>query len=100
MINLDQEITPVRIRSSPNKTVRFNNVEILEHGCSRNMVTGVPNDPTHPNKKKQKPHTKPISSRETSKHHQNTIQHIKPNEHQQCIPIAQGAHNFTTNFRR
>ena len=36
MINLDQQITPVRIRSSPDKTLRFNNVENLEPSCSRN----------------------------------------------------------------
>ena len=38
MINLDPEITPVRIRSSLNKTIRSNNVENLEPGCPRNNL--------------------------------------------------------------
>ena len=49
--DLDPETTPVRTRPSLSKTLRFNDVEILEPNCSRNMVTGVPNDPTHTNKK-------------------------------------------------
>ena len=36
MINLDPEITSVRIHSSPNTTLRFSNVENLEPSCSRN----------------------------------------------------------------
>ena len=48
--------SPVRTRSSPNKTLRFNNVENLEPSCSRNLVTGVPNGPTHPNKKTKGAH--------------------------------------------
>ena len=35
-VDLDSETTPVRIRSSLNKTLRLNNVEILEPSCSRN----------------------------------------------------------------
>ena len=49
--DLDPETTPVRIRPSLSKTLRFNDAEILELDCSRNMVTWVPNDPTHTNKK-------------------------------------------------
>ena len=56
MMNSDPEITPVRTRSSPNKTLRFNNVENLEPSCSRNLVTGVPNGPTHPKKKTKGAH--------------------------------------------
>ena len=35
-IDLDQETTPVRIRSSLNKILRFNDAENLEPSCSRN----------------------------------------------------------------
>ena len=34
--DLDPETTPVRIRPSLSKTMRFNDVEILEPSCSRN----------------------------------------------------------------
>ena len=34
--DLDPEATPVRTRPSLNKTLRFNDVEILEPSCSRN----------------------------------------------------------------
>ena len=37
-IDLDQETTPLRIRSSLNKTLRFNDAENLGPSCSRNIL--------------------------------------------------------------